>query len=213
MLKSCRLTKTTKLSAERLRKLDPKSGEGYNSVEAAKNRGARRDGGLLEFGHFVRLWGLWTLDPGLSPHGQEFPVPRHSEATKSAIKNRTDIVALVGEYLPLRRVGTKYKALCPWHDDHNPSLEVNPERQSFKCWVCGVGGDVFDFVKNIERVEFPEALRMLADRAGIALESPPSTATAPRGPSKSELYEVNAWAEEIFAAGAVGFGRRCSRLP
>ena len=105
----------------------------------------------------------------------------------------------MGEYLPLRRVGTKYKALCPWHDDHNPSLEVNPERQSFKCWVCGVGGDVFDFVMNIERVEFPEALRMLAERAGVALESPPSTATAPRGPSKSELYEVNAWAEEIFA--------------
>ena len=139
------------------------------------------------------------MDPGLSPYGQEFPVPRHSEATKSAIKNRTDIVALVGEYLPLRRVGTKYKALCRWHDDHSPSLEVNPERQSFKCWVCGVGGDVFDFVMKIERVEFPEALRMLADRAGIALESSPPDATAPRGPSKSQLYEVNAWAEEIFA--------------
>ena len=126
-------------------------------------------------------------------------MPLHSEATKSAIKNRTDIVALVGEYLPLRRVGTKYKALCRWHDDHSPSLEVNPERQSFKCWVCGVGGDVFDFVMKIERVEFPEALRMLADRAGVTLESPPPGAKAPRGPSKSELYEVNAWAEEIFA--------------
>jgi len=125
-------------------------------------------------------------------------VPRHSEATKSAIKNANDIVALVGEHLSLRRVGTKYKALCPWHKDHNPSLEVNPERQSFKCWVCGVGGDVFDFVKNIEHVEFPEALRMLAERAGVALESTPSIATAPRGPSKSDLYEVNAWAEEIF---------------
>ena len=58
---------------------------------------------------------------------------------------------------------------------------------------------MFDFVMKIEHVEFPEALRMLADRAGVALESPPSTATAPRGPSKSELYEVNAWAEEVFA--------------
>ena len=98
-------------------------------------------------------------------------MPRHSEATKSAIKNAVDIVALVGEYLPLRRVGTKYKALCPFHDDHNPSLELNPERQSFKCWSCGAGGDIFDFVKNYEHVEFPEALRMLADRAGIVLES------------------------------------------
>ncbi len=126
-------------------------------------------------------------------------MPRHSEATKSAIKDRNDIVALVGEYLALARVGSKYKALCPWHNDHNPSLEVNPERQSFKCWVCGVGGDVFDFVMNKERVEFPEALRMLAERAGIALESESSTATAARGPSKTELYEVHAWAEEIFA--------------
>ncbi len=98
----------------------------------------------------------------------------------------------------LRRVGNKYKALCPWHNDHNPSLEINPERQSFKCWVCGVGGDVFDFVKNYERVEFPEALRMLAERAGVTLESPTSAGSAPRGPSKTELYEVNAWAEEIF---------------
>jgi len=126
-------------------------------------------------------------------------VPRHSEATTSAIKNAIDIVALAGEYLPLRRSGTKYKALCPWHDDHNPSLELNPERQSFKCWSCGVGGDIFDFVKNIEHVDFSEALRMLADRAGIALESPPPNASPSPGPSKSELLEVNAWAEEVFA--------------
>ena len=139
------------------------------------------------------------MNPDPGPHGQEFPVPHHSEATKSAIKNANDLIALAGEYLSLRRVGTKYKALCPWHDDHNPSLELNPERQSFKCWVCGVGGDVFDFVKNIERIDFPEALRMLADRAGVALESSPSVAVAPRGPSKTELYEVNAFAEEIFA--------------
>jgi len=126
-------------------------------------------------------------------------VPRHSETTTSAIKNAIDIVALVGDYLSLRRAGSKYKALCPWHDDHNPSLEVNPERQSFKCWSCGVGGDIFDFVKNYEHVDFPEALRMLADRAGIALESPPPFASPPRGPSKSDLFEVNAWAEEVFA--------------
>jgi DNA primase len=126
-------------------------------------------------------------------------VPRHSETTKSAIKNAIDIVALVSDYLPLRRVGSKYKALCPWHDDHNPSLELNPERQSFKCWSCGVGGDVFDFVKKSEHVDFPEALRMLADRAGIVLQSPSSTSSEPRGPSKSDLFEVNAWAEETYA--------------
>jgi DNA primase len=125
-------------------------------------------------------------------------VPLHSETTLSAIKNAVDIVALVGEYVPLRRVGSKYKALCPFHDDHNPSLEVNPERQSFKCWSCGVGGDVFDFIKNREHVDFPEALRMLADRAGITLERP-SVASPGGGPSKVQLFEVNAWAEKTFA--------------
>jgi DNA primase len=127
-------------------------------------------------------------------------VPRHSETTLAAIKNAIDIVALVGEYLPLHRSGSKFKALCPFHDDHTPSLEINPERQSFKCWSCGAGGDVFEFVKDYDKVEFPEALRMLAERAGIALESPSvgSLAVA-KGPSKSELLAVNTWAEGVFA--------------
>ena len=125
-------------------------------------------------------------------------MPLHSETTLSAIKNAVDIVALVGEYVSLRRAGSKYKALCPFHDDHNPSLEVNPERQSFKCWSCGVGGDIFDFVKNREHVDFPEALRMLADRAGITLEKP-SNASPVRGPSKVDLFAINAWAERVFA--------------
>jgi len=128
-------------------------------------------------------------------------VPRHPDTSLSAIKNAIDIIALAGDYLPtLRRVGNKFKALCPFHDDHNPSLELNPERQSFKCWSCGAGGDIFDFVKNIERVEFPEAKRMLADRAGIVLEPLPSAVAGPKGPSKMDLFEVNAWAEEVFGA-------------
>jgi DNA primase len=128
---------------------------------------------------------------------QEPPVPRHSEATLAAIKNAVDIVALIGESLPLHRTGSKFKALCPFHDDHNPSLELNPERQSYKCWSCGAGGDVFDFVQAYDRVDFPEALRMLADRAGVALENPPVGTSAP-GPSKSDLLAVNAWAEQEF---------------
>jgi DNA primase len=140
------------------------------------------------------------------PEFQEFPVPRHSDTTKAAIKNAVDIVALVGEYLPLRRAGSKFKALCPFHDDHHPSLELNPERQSFKCWSCGAGGDVFDFVQGYEHVAFPEALRMLAERAGIMLESP-STAISPSaqrpGPLKSDLLAVLAWAEQAFRKALV----------
>lgn len=123
-------------------------------------------------------------------------MPRHSEHTLAAIKQAVDIVALVGESLTIHRAGSKYKALCPFHDDHHPSMELNPDRQSYKCWSCGAGGDIFDFVKEYERVDFPEALRMLADRAGITLEGADSTASA--GPSKANLFEVTAWAEAIF---------------
>src|SRR6201984_799286 len=88
---------------------------------------------------------------------------------KERVRQAIDIVDLVGSYLQLRREGRGYKALCPWHDDSRPSLQVNPERQSFKCWVCDIGGDIVSFVMKMENVEFPEALAMLAQRAGIPL--------------------------------------------
>ena len=123
-------------------------------------------------------------------------MPRHSEQTLAAIKQAVDIVALVGESLTVHRAGSKFKTLCPFHDDHHPSMELNPDRQSFKCWSCGAGGDIFDFVKDYERVDFPEALRMLADRAGISLEGNDSGVAS--GPSKAALFEVTAWAEAAF---------------
>ena len=128
-------------------------------------------------------------------------MPRHTEATLAAIKGAIDIAALIGEYMPLHRAGSKFKALCPFHDDHNPSLEINPERQSYKCWSCGAGGDIFDFVKDYERVEFPEALRMLAERAGVALDMP-IAATA--GPGKADLLAACDWAERAFRTALIG---------
>lgn len=126
-------------------------------------------------------------------------MPRPSEATKAAIKNAVDIVKLVGDYgLALHRAGSRYKALCPWHDDRHPSLEVNPDRQTFKCWVCNIGGDVLEFVQKYERVDFPDALRILAERAGITLDGPSGAETAASGPSKADLLAVLAWAEGLF---------------
>ena len=129
-------------------------------------------------------------------------MPRHPDVILASIKQNVDIVALAGDYgLALHRAGSKFKALCPFHDDHNPSLELNPDRQTYKCWSCGAGGDVFDFVVAFDRVEFPEALRMLAERAGIALETAEDRADSPSsGPSKSDLLAVMAWAEAEFAA-------------
>ena len=120
------------------------------------------------------------MDPGLRPRSRSPRCPDTPNRRSPRSNNAVDIVALVGEYLPLHRSGSKFKALCPFHDDHNPSLELNPERQSYKCWSCGAGGDIFDFVKDYERVEFPEALRMLAERAGVALDEPGRRADVPR---------------------------------
>lgn len=126
-------------------------------------------------------------------------MPRYSEATLAAIKQAVDIVAIVEEFLhlPLHRSGSKIKVLCPFHDDHKPSLELNSERQSFKCWSCGAGGDVFDFVKDYLRVDFPEALQMLAERGGVALE-PTTAGPGPKGPSKRDLLAVNDWAQRMY---------------
>ncbi len=130
-------------------------------------------------------------------------MPRHSEATLATIKNTVDIVTLVGDYLPLHRAGSKYKCLCPFHDDHNPSMEVNPDRQQFKCWPCGAGGDIFDFVQMIERVEFPEALRMLAERAGVSLDAPKG-ASSGAGVGRAEILAALMWAEEQFVEALEG---------
>jgi DNA primase len=121
---------------------------------------------------------------------------------KEQIRQAVDLVEVAGSYLPLRRQGKNFIALCPWHDDSRPSLQINPERQSFKCWVCDVGGDVFSFVMRIEGVDFREALEMLAERAGITLRSATQPAAGQQlagGPGdKRALYAAMAWAEERF---------------
>ncbi len=95
--------------------------------------------------------------------------PRLRDDHKEQVRDATDIADLVGSYLTLRRQGRNLVGLCPWHEDSRPSLQVNAERQTFRCWVCNVGGDVFSFLMRMERLEFPEALEQLAARAGIDL--------------------------------------------
>lgn len=120
--------------------------------------------------------------------------------TKEQVRQAVDIVDLAGSYMQLRRQGRGYVALCPWHDDSKPSLQINPERQSFKCWVCDLGGDVFSFLMKMENLEFREALEQLAERAGIDL------APAQQGPraepgspgDKKTLLAAMAWAEERY---------------
>src|SRR5215471_4098072 len=93
-----------------------------------------------------------------------------SSATLEQIRAASDIVDVVGSYIPLKRAGANFLALCPFHREKTPSFNVNPHLQIFHCFGCHKGGDVFAFVKEYESVDFPEAVRRLAERARIPLE-------------------------------------------
>ncbi len=91
------------------------------------------------------------------------------------IRERIDIVELVSSYLPLKRSGANHLGLCPFHSEKTPSFNVNAPRQIFHCFGCGVGDDVFSFLMRMEGLNFPEALRRLAERAGVAIDEQPLT--------------------------------------
>ena len=89
--------------------------------------------------------------------------------TIEQIAAANDIVEVIGSYFPLKRAGTNFKALCPFHQEKTPSFMVSPSRQTFHCFGCGAGGSVFRFVVDYEHVDFPTAVRKLAARAGITV--------------------------------------------
>ncbi|MDB6124370.1 MAG: dnaG, partial [Pedosphaera sp.] len=86
------------------------------------------------------------------------------------VRAASDIVDVIGSYVPLKRAGANFTALCPFHKEKSPSFNVNPQKQIFHCFGCHKGGDVFTFVKEYENIPFPDAVRRLADRAKIPLE-------------------------------------------
>jgi DNA primase len=115
------------------------------------------------------------------------------ELTKQ-VKAANDIVGVVGSYLALKPAGAVFKALCPFHSDSRPSLDVDPRRQRYRCWACGKHGDVVSFIQEMEKVSFPEARQILANRAGIKLDDNPS----PQDQARTRLLGVMRWAEEKY---------------
>jgi DNA primase len=97
-----------------------------------------------------------------------------SDAIREQIRGASDIVDVIGSAIPLKRAGANFVALCPFHKEKTPSFNVNPQRQIFHCFGCHKGGDVFKFVMEFEGLDFPEAVRRLAERAKIPIETDPS---------------------------------------
>jgi DNA primase len=117
-------------------------------------------------------------------------------ALKQRVREASDIVDVIGGYIPLRPVGSKYTCLCPFHDDKKPSMQVDPQWQNFRCWACSKSGDVFTFVMSYEHVDFQEALELLARKAGISIEKAKKTQ---QGPTRAVMLDVMRWAQEQYA--------------
>ena len=110
------------------------------------------------------------------------------------IKARIDIVELVQSYVKLQKAGVNFKANCPFHSERTPSFFVTPSRQIWHCFGCGKGGDIFKFIMEIEGLDFPEALKLLAGRAGVVLKHEDPAIRSER----NRLYDICALATEIF---------------
>lgn len=126
-------------------------------------------------------------------------VPLIPPETIEQIQAANDIVEVIGGYFPLKRTGTVYKALCPFHQERSPSFTVNPQRQIFKCFGCGAGGSVIRFVMNYENLDFVSAAKKLAERAGIKLvDAELSAEDAARLSMRRRLLALHAEAAEYF---------------
>ena len=94
------------------------------------------------------------------------------DRVREEIRSRVDIVEVVSSYLTLKRAGSSYKGLCPFHEEKTPSFNVIPKLQRYHCFGCQADGDVFKFVMEMEKCKFPDALRVVAEKCGIAMPSP-----------------------------------------
>jgi len=122
---------------------------------------------------------------------------------KGRVQQATDIVRLIGEQVALRPKGKEFAGLCPFHDDKNPSMQVSPIKQIYKCFSCGAGGDVFSFVMNYHKMTFPEAIKHLADLAGIEVDMADRGRGIGEGETASErkgIAAANVQAMEFFRA-------------
>src|SRR5215467_1685184 len=116
------------------------------------------------------------------------------------VKQQADIVRVVGDYVRLKKSGANFTGLCPFHAEKSPSFAVHPTKQIYHCFGCGVGGDVFKFVMEMEKCAFPEAIRIVAEKCGIAIPKPKERSPEERreNQQRTVLVEIHREAQSYF---------------
>ena len=121
-----------------------------------------------------------------------------ASADLDEIRARSDIVEVVSQYVALKRTGKNFKGLCPFHAEKTPSFTVNPSLQRWRCFGCGLYGDVFDFIMRIENVTFVEAARLLAERLGLEFQTTGSASAQQQKDRREQILQVNRIAAQFF---------------
>ncbi|GAB4269099.1 DNA primase [Thermincola ferriacetica] len=114
------------------------------------------------------------------------------------IRQRNDIYTIVSEYLRLKKQGRNYVGLCPFHNEKTPSFTVSPEKQMYYCFGCGAGGNVISFIMQIENLNFPEAVKFLADKAGIVIPDGKNSAAAQKLRQREKAYRLNELVKNFY---------------
>src|ERR1041385_3218268 len=125
--------------------------------------------------------------------GPQFPV-----ADKEEIRERSDIVDVVGSFVSLKRKGRSHLGLCPFHQEKTPSFNVDPVMKTFKCFGCGIGGDIFTFVEKYQNMTFPEAAEFLARRLGLTFDRKGGAASAEKASEREQILDANAIAARYY---------------
>ncbi len=123
---------------------------------------------------------------------------RFSERFVNQVQQATDIVDVVGQYVALKKRGKEFVGLCPFHEDHRPSMYVSPAKQIYKCFACGAGGSVFQFLMGIQKATFPDAVRQLAERAGIPVPQDRTPQRTDTNLSGETLVKLTTFAARFF---------------
>lgn len=140
-------------------------------------------------------------------------MPRISEESIERVAAASDIVEVIGAYFPLKRAGTSWRALCPFHREKTPSFHVSPQKQAYYCFGCGAGGSIFKFVMEYERVDFVTAVRRLAQKAGVTIvEEQSEPGDAHRRQLRDRLLELHSlaavWFQQNLLRSPAGAGAR-----